>query len=55
MKYSLWCTLFGHRWYIRSIGQYYGELHWVISPSDWCRGCGLSKEECGITKIKEQV
>jgi hypothetical protein len=41
MKIKLWCKLFGHDFRCkREEGEYI-----IISISDYCRNCGLSKEE----------
>lgn len=47
MKYNIWCLLFGHvfilwNWYDRETEQY------TKKPIDFCKDCGLSKEELGI-------
>jgi len=41
IKIKMWCRLFGHDFRRkRDEGDYT-----YISKSDWCRNCGLSKEE----------
>lgn len=66
MKYSLWCTLFGHVWkrYNRQYSPHYlklveidaasavlsGDYTIISRPSETCAHCGLTKKEVGITK-----
>ena len=46
MKHSILCYLLGHYWRRYEAGYYY--------PHDWCRRCGLSKEEVGIKTEKSE-
>ena len=43
MKTKLWCRVFGHTFLtIDSNGIYH-----IKSPSNWCRHCGLRKQDIG--------
>jgi hypothetical protein len=53
MKYSLWCFLFGHKWWqwVHD-GEVDGIDYWDDVEVDKCQRCGLPKKEAGI--ITEQ-
>ncbi len=48
MKYSLWCVLFGHRWWVQTKAPTYSEAG-VSHVVGYCDKCGLTKAECGIS------
>lgn len=50
MKYKLQCVLFGHTFRVRTQYNEDGELWTKSTASNFCRQCGLSKEEAGIKK-----
>jgi Pyruvate/2-oxoacid:ferredoxin oxidoreductase delta subunit len=45
MKTKLWCLIFGHDFRMFNDDD---EGYRHIISSDYCRNCGLSKEECKI-------
>lgn len=49
MKYSLWCTLFGHQFWALHMRRFL-DIEWIEGkvPNDICRRCFLTKEECGV-------
>lgn len=48
MKYSIFCFLFGHKWYTTKYSNLPPEVEFTTQPADWCPGCGLTKKEAGI-------
>ena len=58
IKIKLWCRLFGHDWRIKEVDiNNDGYRVVTISPSQWCRNCGVFKEElkkCQVDGLGEQ-
>lgn len=51
MKYSLWCKIFGHKFWARDADVCVdGRWYTKHSPRGYCVNCGLTKEELGITR-----
>jgi hypothetical protein len=51
IKIKLWCRLFGHDF--RIINET-ADGYKLTSPSQWCRNCGLTKEELKQKQDKKQ-
>lgn len=58
MKYSLWCKIFGHKWwnfYVKYNPLFEGGIVMkrddYKEPSKFCWHCGLTKQEAGINSI----
>lgn len=47
MQEKLWCRLFGHDFRSLQVEHREGFIYGIefTAPIDWCRNCGLTKEE----------